>query len=184
MTPIKLLALSGSLRKLSYNSAALQALQQLAPEHIHIQMFDRLGELPLFNPDEEEEPGAAVLTLKSALADADGLIVASPEYAHGISGVMKNALDWLVSGEEFIDMPVMLINTSPRAHHAQDALREVITTMSGHIIDSACVSVSLLSSRLDSKGIVGDPDISRQLTAALLNFHKALVAARDQPPSN
>lgn len=65
---------------------------------------------------------SGVSCLKSSLNTSSGLILASPEYAHGISGPMKNALDWLVSGTEFIHLPIMLINTSPRASHAQVAL--------------------------------------------------------------
>ncbi len=176
MDMIRLLALSGSLRRSSYNSAVIEALKVLVPAQVDLQSGD-IRHLPLFDPDREEENIASVAALKLALGEADGLVLASPEYAHGISGPMKNALDWLVSGEEFPGKPVMLINTSPRAHHAQDALREVLRTMSGKIIEPACVAVPLLGSGLDSGGIVEHETISNLLKAALGRFCDAIDCA-------
>lgn len=173
-----ILGLSGSLRKQSYNTYALEALSQLAPEGVEVSIFYGIRDLPLFNPDLEGEPVPAVVSLKSALQSASGLIIASPEYAHGISGVMKNALDWLVSGEEFVCMPVMLVNTSPRAFHAQASLREVITTMSGDIIEEACLSIPLLGSKLDAEGILLDKALKSVLESHLQAFCAVIRARR------
>ncbi|WKE64047.1 NAD(P)H-dependent oxidoreductase [Gallaecimonas kandeliae] len=175
MERCNLLALSGSLRRLSYNRTALEALRALSPSGISIELGD-IGALPLFNPDLEDSPIPALAALKSALARADGLIIASPEYAHGISGPMKNALDWLVSGEEFPGKPIMLVNTSPRASHAQAALREVLVTMSGIIIDSACLSLPLLGSGLARDGILANPALAGSLQAGLIEFCRQIRA--------
>jgi chromate reductase len=169
------LALSGSLRQASYNTAAINALKLLAPSHIHINIFSRLDELPLFNPDREGEIISALEELKNLLANADGLIIASPEYAHGISGVLKNTLDWLVSGNEFVHKPVMLINTSPRAYHALESLREIVKTMSGNIIDKAYVAVPLLGGNLDAKSIIDHKEFSVLLVSGLFEFGKAIT---------
>lgn len=150
MKKIKLLAISGSLRKASYNTAVLNTLAEISPEHIEIMIAD-ISELPLFNPDRETESIPALENIKAALKHASGLIISSPEYAHGISGPMKNALDWLVSGSEFVDLPIMLINTSPRAQHALDALKEVLITMSGVIVDKASVAIPLLGTELNKR---------------------------------
>lgn len=166
MEKIRVLALSGSLRKASYNSAAIKALQLLAPVNIEV-MIGSIAGLPLFNPDREGENIPTVSELARSLRLSDGLIIASPEYAHGISGPMKNALDWLVSGVEFPYKPIMLINTSPRASHAQEALKEVLKTMSGTIIEESCVSIPLLSSELDADGIIENKDISGILKTGL-----------------
>jgi chromate reductase len=117
MESLKILALSGSLRKKSYNTAAINALEVLAPRHVEIKLGE-IGDLPLFNPDRENEYIPSLKKLKSSLNESSGLILATPEYAHGISGPLKNALDWLVSGIEFPYKPIMLINTSPRASQA------------------------------------------------------------------
>ena len=173
MKPFKLLALSGSLRRNSCNAAAIRALQMLAPDHIHIDIGS-IGNLPLFNPDRETEVIPEVDKLKSAVKRADGLIIASPEYAHGISGPMKNALDWLIGGTEFPYKPIMLINTSPRSRHAQDALKEVLFTMSGIVVEESSVSIPLLSSGLDAKGIVKNKNMADALLKGLSEFCRAI----------
>ena len=177
MENIKILALSGSLRKASYNTAAITALKRLAPVHVEI-VIGSIGELPLFNPDREGEHMPVLEELKSSLRQADGLILASPEYAHGISGPMKNALDWLVSGVEFPYKPIMLINTSPRASHAQEALKEVLATMSGDVIEKSCVSIPLLSSKLDADGIVKSIELASILKAGIEEFCNAIEAQK------
>jgi len=82
------------------------------------QSFNDWGEPPLFNPDLEMSPPANVMTLYRAVVEADALLIASPEYAHGVSGPIKNALDWLVGFEPFAGKCVAVLNASPRAHHA------------------------------------------------------------------
>ena len=173
MESVKLLALSGSLRKRSYNSAAINALQKLAPGHIEIIIGD-ISQLPIFNPDREGENIPELERLKHSLSQSGGLIIASPEYAHGISGPLKNALDWLVSGEEFPYKPIMLINTSPRASHAQAALREVLSTMSGNVIEDSCVNIPLLGSELDHNGIIAEQKIATTLVEGVGIFCKEI----------
>lgn len=170
MKPIKILAISGSLRKHSYNSSVINALRYLAPGHVDIVVFDGIGDIPLFNPDRENEDIPAVSHLRDELADADGVIIASPEYARGISGVLKNALDWLVGGDLFVDMPVALINTSQRSTYAQAALRDVLFTMAGVVIEDASVTVPLLGTELDAEKIAKNTAISSSLSNALAAF--------------
>jgi len=177
MENLKILALSGSLREMSYNSAAIHALTILAPSHVDI-IAGEIADLPLFNPDRENEIIPPLEKLKAHVNESSGLIFASPEYAHGISGPLKNALDWLVSGVEFPYKPIMLINTSPRASHAQEHLREVLTTMSGNIIEGAYVSIPLLSSVLDCDGIIKDKCIASALLAGLNNFCNEIEAQK------
>jgi chromate reductase, NAD(P)H dehydrogenase (quinone) len=175
METVRILAISGSLRKESYNTALIRALVNLAPSDIDVVVFDELQHIPLFNPDRENENISAVIKLKTEINKSNALIISSPEYAHGIAGVLKNALDWLVSGEEFPYIPVALTNTSPRATHAQLALREVITTMSGNIIEEASISVPLLGTDLDENGIISDDKISHYLIDKLNTFRNNIV---------
>ncbi|MGH1539666.1 MAG: NADPH-dependent FMN reductase [Arenicella sp.] len=175
MNTIRLLAISGSLRKQSYNTALIHALSELAPEEILIDRYQELSKLPLYNPDLEDSNIPEIIKLKKKVAQSDGLIIASPEYAHGITGALKNALDWLVSGEEFVYKPITLFNTSPRASHAQAALRDVLSTMSGNIIENASISVPLLGSQLNAAGIVSHPEISQALISSLKSFRSAIL---------
>ncbi|MFT5593700.1 MAG: chromate reductase [Oceanicoccus sp.] len=172
-----ILALSGSLRKASYNTLAIKALKLMAPSDVDI-TIGSIRDLPLFNPDQEADEIPALDTLVRLLKQSDGLIISSPEYAHGVSGPMKNALDWLVSGTEFVDKPVMLINTSPRASHAQSALKEILVTMSANVIESACLSIPLLGRDLDVDGVINDIAIASVLKASLNEFYLAVNARK------
>ena len=99
---VKILAISGSLRKASLNSALLRAVARITPAGIEVELFRGLGELPLFNPDIEVPEPAAVAILREQIMASGALLIASPEYAHGVSGVIKNALDWMVGNETFL----------------------------------------------------------------------------------
>ena len=162
-TPITILAIAGSLRAASLNTALLRAIARLAPAEYSIRIYPGLGELPLFNPDLDADSLPAVTGLRDAIVAADVLMLASPEYAHGVSGPMKNALDWMVGNESFIDKPLVLLNAAPRATHAQAALRETACTMSARMIDDACISLPLLGSGLDADGIAADPALRRAI---------------------
>lgn len=178
MTTTSILAVSGSLRAASYNTAALRAAALAAPPGVTVHVYDGIGTLPLFDPDldgavDDAAPPAPVAAWRAALDAADALLIASPEYAHGISGVMKNALDWAVSMPTFPGKPVALLNTSPRAHHAQDALREVLVTMSARLVPQASIALPLQGSRLDLDGIVGRADLMQALRGALVALASA-----------
>jgi len=90
---MNILAISGSLRAGSINSTLLRATARLAPPDMRIELFADLGDLPLFNPDIEASDPAPVAALRARIIAADAVLIASPEYAHGITGVLKNALD-------------------------------------------------------------------------------------------
>jgi chromate reductase, NAD(P)H dehydrogenase (quinone) len=173
MSKLSILAVSGSLRAASYNTAALRAMAVAPPPDVTVHVFDGIGELPLFNPDLDNAPIAAVEAWRAAIEAADAIVIASPEYAHGISGVLKNALDWAVSMPTFPGKPVALLNTSPRAYIAQDALREVLHTMSAQLVPEASVAVPLQGSRLNFEAILARP----QLMATLRACAQALAGA-------
>jgi NAD(P)H-dependent FMN reductase len=168
---MRLLAISGSLRATSFNTAALQAAVAAAPAGVEIVLYNGLGNLPHFNPDMDAgEPPETVKALRREVGSSDGLLLAVPEYAHGIPGAFKNALDWLVSCVEFPDKPVALINASQRATHAQGHLREILVTMSARLIDRASITLPLMGRNLDAAVILADPELVGQLRAALEIF--------------
>src|SRR6185437_14297544 len=131
-SPKRVLCLCGSLRRVSASRAALEAARKLAPASLRLEIYPGMGALPWFSPDAEVDPlPQTVLDLRAAIGRADALLIACPEYAHGIPGAFKNLLDWLVGALEFPRKPVLLLNASAQgAHHAQDALMEVLETMS------------------------------------------------------
>ncbi|MBJ7312108.1 NADPH-dependent FMN reductase [Rugamonas sp. CCM 8940] len=163
---MKILAISGSLRAASINSMLLRVLAAVAPADIEVRIYRELGELPLFNPDIVDAP-AVVARLKDALMAADAVVIASPEYAHGVSGAIKNGLDWMVGNESFIGKPVALFNAAPRAVHAHAALLETVTVMSASVVGDACITLPLVGARLSEEQIAADPAMVAALKAAL-----------------
>jgi len=129
---VKILAISGSLRSASKNTSLLRALAALDPS---IALYERIGELPHFNSD-VDAAGApqAVLDYREQLREADLIVISSPEYAHGVPGVMKNALDWVVGSGELMEKPVVLINTSPASKFVGPQLIETLTVMSANVV--------------------------------------------------
>ena len=174
--PLQVLALCGSLRKASVNAALLRAAARLAAPAADIEVADWLGRLPLFDPDLEAELPMAVQALHLAVAHADAILVATPEYAHGVSGTIKNTLDWLVSFEPFIHKPVAVINASPRAHHADDALRETLRTMSAGLVGEVSFAVELLGARMDEDAMVASSGVAAVVAEAMA----ALLAEIDR----
>lgn len=175
------LALCGSLRAASINQALLRAAARVAPPEVSVTLYGTLGDLPLFNPDLESAPPPRVLALWRALAGADALLIATPEYAHGISGTLKNALDWLVSFEPFVGKPVAVINASPRAHHAHAALLETLSTMSAHLVHEGCIALPLLGSGLSEAGMVADAQVATAVRAVLQCLAVAVRTATPLP---
>ncbi|MDB5803088.1 MAG: NADPH-dependent reductase [Betaproteobacteria bacterium] len=164
---MKLLAISGSLRAASINSALLRVAAKLAPPGLSIEICCDIGVLPLFNPDLEADPPSAVIAFRTRVIEADALLIASPEYAHGITGPMKNALDWLVSIENFAGKPVAVWNASPRSIHADASLREILNTMSAEIVEEASIALPLVGAGLDEAGMLRTPAIADAIGAAL-----------------
>jgi chromate reductase, NAD(P)H dehydrogenase (quinone) len=174
----KILAISGSLRTGSSNTAVLQAIAALAPTELQVVLYSGLAELPYFNPDlDTETPPRTIQEFRSQLQASDAVLISTPEYAHGVPGTLKNALDWLVRSGELYGKPVALINMSPRSTHAQASLAETLTTMTARLIPEACVTVALPSKDLDAAGIRSDPDISRVLSRLVAALAHATASA-------
>ncbi len=163
---IKILGLSGSLRKGSSNLAALQELAKLAPKNVDFKISIHIDQLPHFNPDlDKDEVLPNVKIWRRELALADGFYISCPEYAHGIPGVFKNALDWVVSSGEFIGKPVAFLNASPII---KASLSETLSVMSARIIEEAAVHIQFLRNKVDKEGNLHvEAEISHALETSL-----------------
>ena len=138
-----IVAISGSLRARSTNTRLLKDIGHLVDSRGTFTLFDRVEDLPQFNPDKEDNPNSVTSAWISLVRNADALIVASPEYAHGIPGALKNALDWLVGVDAFIEKPFCLYRACTRSIFAPNALVEVLSTMSGRHVVAADVTIDL-----------------------------------------
>lgn len=136
MTPPQpvILGVSGSLRSSSKNTTVMGAVEGVTP-------FDGLRDLPPFDPDREEADAPLVARWREAVKDADAVLFCTPEYAHGVPGVLKNALDHLVGSGEFSGKPVGVLNIAPHSQFAHVQLRETLRTMDARVVGSACVTL-------------------------------------------
>ena len=175
---IPVLAISGSLRAASSNTALLKAAAALAPEGLSIDLYEGLEKLPAFNPDLEQDKIPTVLGLRSQLNQARGVLFSTPEYAHGIPGSLKNLLDWVVGSGELVDKPIALLNAAPRSVYAQASLTETLTVMSARLVSDAAVTIPLLGKQVSSKEIISNLDMAHSIRQAMLAFQKAVEAFR------
>lgn len=156
---MRVLALSGSLRTSSINTALLRALAQMAAPKMQFEVCDLIGHLPLFNPDLENYLPRVVSDLHAKIRSADVLVIASPEYAHGVTGVIKNALDWCVSFEGFVNKPVAILQARARSQFADAALRETLKTMSAQILEEASLTFPLNKECFTTETMLQTPEV-------------------------
>jgi len=176
---MRILAISGSLRTGSSNTILLRPAVALAPAAFEVSVYEGLATLPHFNPDLDNEAAPPpVVDFRSQLQASDGVLISSPEYAHGVPGVLKNALDWVVASGELYGKPVALLNASPRSVHAQASLQETLTVMTASLIPEASITVPLRSNKVDEAGIISDPEISHALRSGLEAFGRAIDLLR------
>ncbi|CAG7644823.1 NADPH-dependent FMN reductase [Paenibacillus allorhizosphaerae] len=170
-TTFRILAISGSLRNRSSNTFLLRAAAELAPGNMIVTMYEGLGGIPPFNPDiDGDEPPASVAILRAQLQAADGVLICTPEYAGGVPGVLKNALDWIVSSGELMNKPAAVISASPSMTGGAKALESLLLTlkiMSAAIVDGGTVAVPLVSAKLNAAGELTDDATAQQLQILL-----------------
>ncbi len=168
---IKILAISGSLRAHSSNTALLHAAIGLAPDNMDISIYDGLGNLPHFNPElDTDNIAAPVEDWRTSLKVAHGVLICTPEYAHGVPGVLKNALDWLVSSGEFVNKPTAVISASPSpdgGDKAHSSLVQTLAVMTAKIVEGATMLVPAVSAKLNHKGEITDPATAQALKSLL-----------------
>jgi NAD(P)H-dependent FMN reductase len=156
----------------------------LAPPVVAVNIYAGIGELPHFNPDLEETAGPAVSDFRRHLQESDAVLISSPEYAHGVPGVLKNALDWIVGSGELVDKPVALINASPQSTYAYASLAETITVMSARLVKNACVTLPFWNKTLDARGVAGHPEISSLLMRSMIELVNAIEDRRVKAPGS
>ena len=177
---IKILAISGSLRSNSSNTNILRMIATLVPENVDVILYEGLAGLPHFNPVlDEENSSQPVKEFRHLLSTVNGVIICTPEYAFGVPGSLKNALDWTVSSGEFTNKPVGIITASLGGEKGHAALLQIFTALSSKINDGATVLIPFIRTKLNEKGEVSDPvtiqSIHSVLNALLASIEKQIL---------
>ncbi len=184
---MRILAISGSLRRDSHNTMLLRAAAELLPADVELVFWEGLRDVPPYDEDDDVEPAPpAVAALREAVAGADAVLIATPEYNSSIPGALKNALDWAsrpIATNAFRNKPVAVIGSSVGmfgAVWAQAELRKVLAAMGARVADVE-VAVGHATEKFDADGRLLDDDVREQLRDAistlLAELEPASVAA-------
>ena len=167
---IRVLGVSGSLQATSTNSALLRIARDRAPVDVRVELFDDLEHIPPFSPEIEPSP-AAVAAFGGLVRAADGVLFATPEYAHGLPGVLKNALDWLVGSGDLYGKRVVIMSAAPsreRGGHARADLERTLRAQGAVVLGSETVAVpsGVRGREADDPAIVAAVEIGLALLSA------------------
>jgi chromate reductase, NAD(P)H dehydrogenase (quinone) len=179
---VRILLISGSLRDGSTNTAVLNTAAAVAPEGVSTGVCAGMGELPLFNPDDDREGEPvhpAVMGLREQIHVADALLICTPEYAGALPGALKNLLEWTVGDASTYRKPIAWINASAAptgAADAHDSLRKVLGYVHADIVEAACVRIPVARNAVAPDGLLDDR-LARQMITATLGTVANHVAA-------
>jgi chromate reductase, NAD(P)H dehydrogenase (quinone) len=170
---MKILAISGSLRVSSSNMAILRSIAKLAPSNIQLSIYEGLSNLPHFNPElDTDKVIPSVQDWRERISESDRIIFCTPEYAHGVPGVLKNGLDWIVSSGEFMDKPTAVISASPSIDggvRANDSLVQTLRVMMAKITEERILCIPAVSAKLNGDEVT-DPSTKQSLISLLDNL--------------
>ncbi len=170
--PVRILGIAGSLRRQSYNRAALRAATQLAPEGATVDIFEIDG-IPPFSEDDEQNPPAKVVEMKSRIREADAVLFVTPEYNYSIPGVLKNAIDWAsrpYGDSAWSGKPVAIMGASVGSigtARAQYHLRQVMVFLDMFPLNQPEVMIGAAHERFDAEGNLTDEE-TREYVRRLL----------------
>jgi chromate reductase, NAD(P)H dehydrogenase (quinone) len=177
----RILALSGSIRRDSTNTALLRAAREAAPRDVKLALYEGMGTLPIFSPDHTDPLPAGPAALREALRGCDGLLISAQEYAHGVPGGLKNLLDWVVGWGELAETPVALWQASVYGDHAKASLAEILKTMSMRIVPEAALTLHLRGKKpAEMAPILASPETRAMLQQSLATFAGS-IQARPRP---
>lgn len=167
-TPLSILAFSGSLRKDSSNTLLTTLIGKMIPGHIQFSVYPGLSELPHF--DGSEHAPQSVKNLRDKIAAADGILICSPEYAFGVPGSLKNALDWTVSSGSIDNKPLALITASTGGEKAHAAMLHILTALNATLTTDTTLLIPFIRSKLNSQGEITDDKTLEQIRRLVTAF--------------
>lgn len=179
---MNILAISGSLRNNSYNTALLKALADSAPPQLRIEVFNRIGSIPPFDAELSEDliPDS-VSALRKRIESSDAVIISTPEYAHGVPGALKNALDWLVNAGELVLKPVAVMSVSTSGLggiRSSGPLTLILSAMNWNVVVEASVNIPYASNRFNHDLELTDGITLQRLKCSLAALERAIEESR------
>ena len=163
----KILAISGSIRKNSSSLAVIDEVASLLPSNIHLELFDALADIPAF--DGRDEDPESVKIFKSKIKEADGVLICTPEYAFGVPGALKNALDWTVGSSDFYDKPVALITASSQGEKGHESLQHTLKAISAKLHPDTTLLISFIRAKV-KEGKIADEETKILVTNVVRSF--------------
>lgn len=177
----KVLAISGSTRKASSNLHLINAIGALAADRIQITVFDGLMNIPPFNPDDEEQPPAVITAFRKQLREADAILICTPEYAMGLPGTLKNAIDWTVSSCEFSNKPVAAITASSMGNLAHTSLLGTLKVIEARMTEDTQLLISFIKTKVNSNGEITDADTLTSVKKLIVALCELMESGNQEP---
>ena len=186
MTPLKkVIAISGSTRANSTNRNFIHAIKALAKEHYEIVLFDGLTEIPHFNPDlDTDHPPHQVTAFRNHLRTFDGILICTPEYAMGVPGTLKNAIDWTVSSMEFSKRPVALITASSYGLKGHASLLETLKIIEANVTDDTQLVISFAKTKVSKDYMITDEKTLTEINAVIQAFGLLMSNENSENPGD
>ncbi|MEO6838122.1 MAG: NADPH-dependent FMN reductase [Ginsengibacter sp.] len=171
----KILAISGSTRQNSTNHRLIKAITEISTNIFDIQFYNGVALLPHFNPDNDDENVPQEVThFRQLLNEADGVIICTPEYAHGVPGSLKNAIDWTVGTSEFSHKPTILITASTDGKYGHASLLETLRVIEAENIDAMQLLISFASTKVSKYNKIIDIQTLEDIKLILEKFEKTI----------
>jgi chromate reductase len=182
---MKVLAISGSLRRDSYNTKLLRTAEELLPPDIELELYEGLKQVPPYDEDDDARPAPAVVALREAVADADAILISTPEYNASIPGQLKNALDWVsrpIATNTLRNKPVAVVGASTGqfgALWAQQDLKRILGIAGARVVGTE-IPVARAHERFDNEGRLLDGEVFEQLRLHLTTLASEAVAVPER----
>ena len=165
------LAICGSTRAQSSNLNLIKAFTELAKGLFEVEIFTGLAELPHFNPDlDNESPAPEVTAFRNQLKAADGILICTPEYAMGVPGSLKNAIDWTVSSMEFHQKPTALITASSVGQKGHQALLETLMVIEAKMVEESKLLIPFIKTKINAEGVITNTDTLNEVKTLIHAF--------------
>ena len=171
----KILAISGSTRESSTNHRLINAISEISKEIFDIQLYKGIASLPHFNPDNDQENVDKEIThFRELLKVSDGVIICTPEYAHGVPGTLKNAIDWTVGTNDFVHKPTLLITASTDGKYGHHALLETLRVIEAENIDELQLLIPFAATKVNYENKIIDENLSLEIKKLIADLNKTI----------